>query len=371
MNATALLLSLTLAATTNSKLGGYFARSDAADSHKVVAACPRLAVFVLPDAWAINAIVSLASNCPDTKVVVRVRSTKKFTVADDPVQAATAYWNTINGDLATVTGRGVWLEGPNEVENIPDWTGSAANAEWAAKFFAGFADLASGAGYAPIVGAIRSGSPKLAGELTAGSENLFKPIATAMKAKAYPWGWSYHAFSAELVHSSFAEADTTLRYRRIRTECALQGIPLFITAAGQGAPGWLKAGTTPAAYLEWMDWLDARLEEDSDVQGAALYQFGGTAGTEPDYALASVADGLVALLASTAARDAGIDAEPPDASSKPAAGRDASSGGGGHIPPGGGGVPAPERQGCSTVGAGSGTALAALAAYLFRRRRRD
>lgn len=369
MNASLIALSLALAASP-SRLGGYFADSDSVAAQKIYQACPRVALFVLPDAMVLNAINTLVSSgCAQTQIIVRVSEARSFLPTDDPAQSALTYWNRINGSLTPVTGRNLWLEGPVESEVVPDWSASEANAQWAAKFFSRFADYASNAGYKPIVGGIASGAPKLAGELSAGSENLFKPIATAMKAKTYTWAWSYHSFSKDLSRSSADEAGTTLRYRRIAQECGLGGTSLFITAAGQASPGWLKAGTTATAYLEWLDWFDARLSEDG-VGGAALYQLGGTAGTQADFELATLADGLVALLKS-GPRDAGVDAPPAtalDGGTVPPAGKDASSGGQ-HLPPGGGGTPAPERTGCSSAGVGS-TALFALAAYLFGRRRR-
>ncbi|MGC4122197.1 MAG: hypothetical protein QM765_47975 [Myxococcales bacterium] len=190
------------------------------------------------------------------------------------------------------------------MDNLPDRTGNAAAAQWAAKFFAHFADLADAAGYPPLIGAIPSGKPALSGELGSGSENLFEPIATAMKAKSYRWGWSYHAFSTYLAHDSVLEAATTLRYRRIVSECGLELVPLVITATGQ-AGGWLNSSTSATAYLEWLDWLDAQLKQDGVP--AALFQFGDTAS---QYELAGIADGLVNLLTSTTSRDAGLDAIP-------------------------------------------------------------
>lgn len=381
MNAATVALSLALSALPYSKLGAQFHDSGTTAAAKVLSACPRVAVFVVPQVAAINAISSLTTQCPEAKVVVRFEVPGvKYTTAMDASQSALDFWNKILGNLAGLSPYTVsYVEGPNELENLPDWTGDANAAAWVADFYSAFADHVNTAGFHPLVGAIPAGAPKLAGELSATSANLFKPIATAMKAKSYPWGWSYHSFSAALSKDEATEAADALRYRRIRTECGLEGKPLVVTAAGQAAPGWLTAKTLPATYLDWMGWFDARLHEDADVVGAALYKLGGT--TDTSFSLDSLADSLATLIeapppdAGTAAStDAGTsalsDASAP-ASGDASAPRDASKGGGSGGPPGGGGTPVEPDEGCSTAGLGAAPALGSLVVYaLWRRRRR-
>jgi len=367
MHASALMLSLALSALPYSKLGGYFYDPGTATASKVLAACPRVVVFVLPNASAIAEISSLASRCPASKIVVRVDVTGvKYDTTMGATQSALDYWNHINGSLAGLSTYDVgFVEGPSELENLPDWTGDATVAKWVADFTSAFADHVNAAGFHPLVGAIPSGAPKLAGETGATSTNLFKPIATAMKAKTYPWGWSYHAFSASLSMDEATEAPDSLRYRRIRTECALEGIPLIITEAGQAAPGWRYRGTLDQTYLDWFAWFDERLHEDADVVGAALYQFGGTSHTS--FELDTIAAGLAALIAAPAP-DAGP-GKPRDAGV--VAGKDAGKTGGSSGPRGGGGTPVEPDNGCSTAGLGTAPALASLLAYALWRRRKN
>ena len=361
-----LLLSLALSALPHSKLGAYIHDASSADSAKILSACPRVALFVLPSSAAPGTIAALASTCPDTEVVVRVGlAGVKYDTSQAASQAALDYWNRINGSLAGLLPSTVsWLEGPDGLENLPDWTADAAAAAWVADFLAAFADRADAAGYRPLVGAIPSGSPKLAGEVSASSANLFEPIAKAMKAKSYRWGWSYHSFSTDLSQDAAQEAPGSLRYRRIRSECGLQGIPLVISAAGQAAPGWLSRGTSESAYLGWLRWFDARLHEDPDVQGAALFQFGGTAAALSGFALAQVCDELVSLVAAPGP-DAGS-APPPDAGGQDDAGKKTT---GNTIPGGSHGTPVEPDKGCSTAGVGATPCLAALVLYALWRRR--
>ncbi|HEX7622051.1 MAG TPA: Synerg-CTERM sorting domain-containing protein, partial [Anaeromyxobacteraceae bacterium] len=178
-------------------------------------------------------------------------------------------------------------------------------------------------------------------------------IATAVAARVPSWAWSYHAFSTGLTQSVATESSTTLGYRTIRNGCAnLTGIPIYLTQAGRAAGSWTTAD------LSWLAWLDARLAEDGEVFGAALFEAGGT-----DRSLAPIVTQLAAFLQNPSAPDGGT----PDAGAD--AGQGGIAGNGGGFVPGGppGNYP---KSGCASAGAGAGLALLAAVTPLLLRRRR-
>jgi hypothetical protein len=178
-----------------------------------------------------------------------------------------------------------------------------------------------------------------------------------------------------LSQDAAAAAADVLRYRRIRDECLLNGIQLVITEAGQAAPGWKQRGTPDATYLQWMKWFDARLDEDAQIAGATLYQFGDR-GTLANFDLTSLSSDLATYLSqSTSACDAGC-AGPSDGGTGDAGARQDGGGPGSGVGPPGPSSGSPDTGfntcGCHSASAGGLAALlpAALALSSNRRRRR-
>jgi hypothetical protein len=300
--------------------------------------------------------------------VVRVEVSAKYLVTQVPESAADDFWQRVQDGLVDIAAQHVdWLEGPHELDNIPDWTHDAEAAHWYAAFWSRLADQMHSVPFNPLVGSIPSGAPALDGELNAGSKNLFKPIAEVMKSKSYRWGWSASAYSQELSQSASTEAGTSLRYRAIHDQCGLGTVPLVLSEAGQGPVGWKarEPPTTGAAYLAWLEWFDGQLQADAYLQGAALFELGAE-GRYASYDLAPLAKDLGSWIRAASFPDAGVG----DAGLATA---DAGSAGGGS-----GGLPAqssgdyalPERGcGCSGSGAASLPLAALLLALAVRGRR--
>lgn len=363
MHAT-VLLSVALSALPASKLGAYVVEALGPGAGEILAACPRVVLYQLPSATAVNSLDALHASCPETQIAVRVHTPGlAYDTTKDAATSADGYWNLINGSLAGTSPLVVrWIEGPWEVEALPDWTADETAAAWVATFYSKLADRISAAGYEPLVGSIPAGKPKLAGELGAGSPNLFKPIADAMKAKTYAWAWSYHAFSTDLSQDATKAAADSLRYRRIRDECDLRAVPLILSAAGQ-EPAWKLGATSAQAYLDWLFWLDDRLREDGTVVGSALYQFGGTTGVPLGYSLQDLAADLASHLKSPGSDAGDGDGGPGDA----AAPRDAAKSGGTNTSHG---VSVEDSGGCATAGVQAAPAVALLLGLALWIRRR-
>ncbi len=332
--------------------------------------CPAVAAYVAPAPSLSDALVTLRNACRNTQIVVRVAVSAKYDVAADPAASAKSFWLTMQGSLGGIQPATVdWLEGPHGFDNIPDWSKDATAAAWVATFWSNLADQMHASQFTPLVGSIPSGAPALNGEISAGSTNLFKPIAEAMAKKTYLWGWSYQAYSPTLKESAPLEAATSLRYRAIHDECALGSTPLVLTEAGEGpTTGWKAAATPGATYLAWLEWFDGQLYLDPYVQGAALFQLGNQ-GTYESFDLSALSSDLGQWIQSAAFPDAGlVDGGPRDAGG----GDGGSSGGGGSgntgVPSGSGYELPAKSCGCSGAGAAAAP-MAALAALALRRRR--
>lgn len=362
-----LLLALAL---TPSKLGVH-ELGDVQDQglNTILNACPRAVKFLTPDGNVPPAIALFRSMCPQSKVVLRVYvdSTTHYAITESATADADDFWTKMQGGLAGIDPTKVdWLEGPNELDNLPDWYHDYPTAQWMGQFWPRLAQHMAGAGYHPLVGSIAVGNPALAGENGTGSPDYFQPVADAMKAWGPAWAWSYHAYSQNLSTDVPTESWLSLRYRRIRDECGLAGVPLVLSEGGQDKPGgWQTVGTPPATYLAWLEWLDGQLQVDAEVVGVTLFQAGEHT-TWQGFDLGPIATGLAAWIAGGAA-DAGFpDAGPSDAGAGD--GGDGGGGGSGSKPPGTGQLGGATKSGCNC--GVDGAALLALfgAAAAVRRR---
>ncbi len=371
----ALILAMALGGLSASKLGPHV-MSNPADRSAVAVLneCPRLAKWVSRAGEVTFAIGEFRVRCPGAAVVVRVdvQLPAPYKTSDPAADSADDYWQRMQSGLAGLDARWVdWLEGPNEDEALPGWTQDPVKAAWYAEFWSRLADRMKQSGFTPLVGSIPAGEPALRNALEPDSKNLFSPVAEAMKAKAYRWGWSYHAYSRNLGRNFCNELDNTLRYRKIRDECGLDRIPIVLSEAAMAAPGWLASGTSNEAYMQWLRWLDARAREDSEVVGIGLFQFGDKS-TANDFDLANLEDELVAHL-----RSPPEPGEPPDPNAcEPTDPTDPTD----EDPPSGGSIGAGDGMqpgvwdegsgcGCSTSTACSLLLLTPLLLPLARRRR--
>ncbi len=332
----AILLALALAASPSTKLGVHVVGDDAV--LLVAPVCPGLAVFPLTTTRnPIAQVTAFRSACPGSQVVAQVGNAGMGVSAVIASSSWLSSWFSLLQSLGSSNFDAV--EGPSEPQGLP------ANV---AAFWSQFADLVQStfSGKLVVVGSFATG--------TATSD--FCPTAAAMVARGGSWAWSYHAFSTGLTQVVATESSTTLGYRALRDGCTnltLTSIPIYLTQAGRAAGAWQPTD------LAWLAWLDARLAENGEVVGAALFEAGGT-----DRSLAPIVTQLAAYLQNPSTPDGGT----PDAGADAGAGGIA-LGGGNFVP---GGTPAKyPSSGCASAGAGAGLALLVLAPLLLRRRKRD
>jgi hypothetical protein len=247
-------------------------------------------------------IDEIKESCPDTQTVLRVYvpSSVHYTLKDEETARAEAndFWERIWGELQQMSDAEKnaldWLEGPNELDNLPDWYHDWGLAVNMAYFWDELAAKMHEHGFNPLVGSIAVGNPCMQGECARSDRNYFQPVADVIKAKhdqGRRIGWSYHGYSQFLVTNAGDEGEKswTFRYRQIRSETGLSGIPMVLTEGGQdtnrgrrdliisdprcdGQWGWQCRGTNPEDYMDWLAWLDGQLQGETDVLGVTLFQ---------------------------------------------------------------------------------------------------
>lgn len=262
---------------SSSKLGPHILGApDNAGGMTILGACPRVAKWVAPAGAIDFAVSNYKSHCPAGIVILRVyipASMAAYTAANDPVASANDFWNKMLTQGLSSAGQPNqidWLEGPNELDNLPNWYNDPTTATWVASFWSTLADLMHNAGYNPLVGSLVAGQPSPA--------TVFAPVAAAMKSKGYKWGWSYHSYTFGATMSVSTETAYALYYRQVRDQNGLAGIPLVLSEGGYlttSSTGW-QGRLTNDQYLSWLKWFDAQLKQDPEVLGLTVFQVGNT-----------------------------------------------------------------------------------------------
>lgn len=306
-----------LSPSGGSKLGVHFLAggSNNACGQKFIDACP--AVIKLLDGEFHN-IGAIRQECPQSSIVLRVfvphanGGGPKYTAGQNPASAATDFYNRIASKLDGVSASGIWLEGPNELDNFADWYHDWSEANFIAQFWSHLADKIHNRGFMPLVGSIAVGNPYLKSD-TGMNVNFMQPLADVMKQKSYAIGWAYHAYSDNLHQTTGGQEHyTSLRYRVIRDEVGLQSFPLILSEGGQDNcvddgeddAGWRKK-FNDSQYLGWLDWFNDRMKEDSDVYGLTIFQAGNTSDWNA-FDICPIADSLAARMG-----DDGTQTQPP------------------------------------------------------------
>ncbi|MBI5200793.1 MAG: hypothetical protein HY925_04320 [Elusimicrobia bacterium] len=276
------LLILTLlaglaSALSGSKLGPHvLGDANDASARLLQDACPRVAKWLARSGEG-AAVRRYREKCPGGQIVIRVYVPQSvhYGLSMRPEQAAEDFWARISPELSELPPSLVdWLEGVNELDNVEDWYHNGEASLWFAAFSSRLADLIHAAGYDPLLGSIAVGNPSLEGEQLFGKGGAMAPLAAVIRSKPYKVGWSYHAYGDNLFSADDAKY-WTLRYRMIRDQAGLQGVPLVLTEGGQdgGRGGWIGR-TSPEDFMKWLGWLDSELKKDREVEGVTLFQVG-------------------------------------------------------------------------------------------------
>jgi hypothetical protein len=262
---------------SSSKLGpSVLGAPNNAGAVTILNACPRVAKWTAAMTGIDLAIANYKSRCPEGAVILSVYvspSIATYSTTNDAAASANDFWNKMLAQGLSTSGQPNqidWLEGPNELDNLPNWYNDPAAADWVASFWSTLADLMHNAGYIPLVGSLVAGQPSPA--------TNFAPVALAMKSKAYRWGWCYHSYTFGATTIAGTESAYALYYRQVRDQNGLAGVPLVLCEGGYLTPtstGW-QGQLTNDQYLAWLKWFDGQMQQDPEVSGLTIFQVGNT-----------------------------------------------------------------------------------------------
>ncbi len=263
---------------SNSKLGFHvLGNPNLPEVITIQNSCPKIMKYL--NGLDAQRIKDYKTKCQNGVVVFRVWIPNEqlgYSASDDPNAKAQQYWNSISPHLSGLGTQYIdWLEGPNELDGILNWYGDYNNATWFANFWSKLADIMNDNGYHPLVASIAVGNPALNNEIAQGVKCAMCPLADVMKSKSYPIAWGYHGYTKDLTYDVNTELWMSLRYRWIRDQCGLQGVPIVVSEGGKDLPSWIEAGLSSASYFDWLKWYDQQIQSDSEVIGVTLFQIGG------------------------------------------------------------------------------------------------
>ncbi len=247
----------------------------------LIGGCPRVVKWLsnggISNSDIAGAMASYRAACPRSTTVLRVYvdASTHYATTDSATADAADFWQKMQPGLTGIPPSSIdWLEGPNELDNLPDWYHDLPTAQWFATFWAALADTMNAAGFHPLVGSIAVGNPALAGDLGPGQPCAMQPLATVITGKGYRIGWSYHSYTPNAQENEANELYYSLRYRLISQQTTLAGVPIVLTEGGEDAPGGWQGITPPATYLAWLRWFDGEMHADADVTGMTIFQVG-------------------------------------------------------------------------------------------------
>src|SRR5688572_20209895 len=146
-----------------SKLGLHLIYNYSAGAQQVSAAHPRILKILDTGGSMLAAMRDFKARTPDGVVVLRIFTTRSYSVSSNPATSGADFWNAvlapaINGLSASDRALIDYVEGPNEGDSTPTW-GSLADAQWYNNFWLALAPLIANAGYRPCSFSISVGNP--------------------------------------------------------------------------------------------------------------------------------------------------------------------------------------------------------------------
>lgn len=254
---------------------------------QIVAAGPRvLKIFDLGPGMR-EALADYKTRFPQGTVVLRVWTTRKWTLQDDPEQAGRAWWtDVVKPHLDKITAQERrwidYVEGPNEGDSTPTWR-TVEEARWFSRFTVAMCKAYAEAGVRPNIGSIAVGNP--GGNPSEFRANVRAFIPALEAAKKANGSWGYHAYTLHYTTDPDTERWFSLRYRMIREEVCkvrpdLSNLPLILTEGGVDLSGniyesgWVTRGSADD-FMKWLRWFDTQMRLDPYVIGLTLFQSGG------------------------------------------------------------------------------------------------
>ncbi len=270
-----------------SRLSAHLILNYTAGARQIVAAHPRVLKILDTHSSMLAAAREFKSGTPNGILVLRIYTSRRYTLANDPAASAQDFWNAVlapainslsPSDRALID----YVEGPNEGDSTPTWA-SIQEAQWFNSFWLTLAPLIGNAGFKPCAFSIAVGNPP--GDTNYVHQVLDTIVPALRLCKSYGGGWSYHSYTLLYTKDAGVEIWYSLRYRQYYNYFAqyypdLSDLPLILTEGGvdgqaaPGGPGW-KAYDA-ARYQDWLAWFDQQLMQDPYVVGCTLFQSGDT-----------------------------------------------------------------------------------------------
>ncbi len=273
-----------------SKLSIHLILNYTTGARQIVAAHPRVLKILDTHTSMLEAMRDYKARTPGGIVVLRIYTSHRYTLNDNPYTAAEHFWNNILAprvnalspqDRALID----YLEGPNEADSTPTWN-SPAEVAWYNAFWMRLAPLIASAGFRPCAYSISVGNPP--GSL----EEIYKildTIAPSLRViKQLGGAWSYHPYTILYTKDVGIENWYSLRYRLFYSYFAskhpdLVDLPMILTEGGVDGqssplgPGW-KGGGDAAKFQDWLAWWDNEIRKDPYILGCTLFQSGDLVG---------------------------------------------------------------------------------------------
>jgi hypothetical protein len=292
---------------SHSKLGIHLIINNTTGVGQIVNAHPRVIKLLDASGPMIDAARAYKAGTPDGIVVLRVYTTRRYAIADDPAVSASDFFNNVIAPAVnplSATDRALidYVEGPNECDSTPCWS-SVQDATWSSNFWVALAPLIANAGFKPCAFSIPVGNPP--GDITAIHQTLDAIVPALRACKQRGGAWSYHGYTPNWDADVGVQVWYSLRYRQYYSYFAqaypdLANMPLILTEAGFDSggsatgSGW-QANGTASQYETWLTWWDAQIRQDSYVLGSTIFQIGSPA-TWPSFDLEPVAGWLAGYL---------------------------------------------------------------------------
>ncbi|PWU13802.1 MAG: hypothetical protein C5B50_18600 [Verrucomicrobia bacterium] len=301
-----LLLTLTFFARTTvqgqsistSKLSAHLINGYSAGCSNIIAGHPRVLKVLGLDSGFPTAMVQTMrdykAQVPLGKLVVRIYTTRSYTLTNDPTASALDFWtNAVQQGLnyLSPSDRALidYLEGPNEGNNTPTLgypnntpQQALQSSQWFNQFWTNLTPKILAAGYKPCLASIAVGNP---GGSTSDVQSYLAAFVPALRqANAAGGVWSYHSYTINYTTDTATEFWYSLRYRQFYSYFAsaypdLTNMPMILTEGGvdeNGTPttsGWQYRGTADE-YQRWLNWFDSQMQQDSYLLGCTIFEIG-------------------------------------------------------------------------------------------------
>lgn len=274
----------------SSKLGIFLIDTYSEGAKKIIAAKPRIIRVLDPQANTslLEATKAYKNTISGGIVVLSMyNNIKKYSLANDPEQSASDYYETVIKPVLDKLGNDkhifTYIEAPNETNSTPDWN-TKEQAAWLNTFWSKTIELNAQSGMRTCIGSIPVGNPP--GDTGAIKEKLQEFLPALKKAYATAGALCYHAYTYQYTTDETQEQYTSLRYRLLHSlivelEPTLVNLPMILSEAGidrEGNPetsGYL-ARVSNEEYEKWLQWFDTQIQRDNYVLGATLFQIGAT-----------------------------------------------------------------------------------------------